>query len=330
MSATGEGIFEDVVETRPDICRRCFKTAESTETMNSTGSEGPACGEDCGTLSASLESDSISRGKLEGRAPRLLMLVEDTGYDIDGEIFTEAVDRLADASISPRDVFVDAIRAGICEASIEELLDKHDIESEETQRTRMVLRELPTTDLSDEDLEAIDDRVASEITTVSERFIGARVYYLPDADAIPSLYHPVRAGNDDPKRVMNVVVRRYESSFWERSVGSVVDWLEELDDALQEHAAPCLFERIRSRQRTSFESDLSPKEQFRRTGLWPAFDDEKQEIMGFLRRQDGPQSVADIADHVGLSEQTTWTLLMVLRDTSVAERDADIALWRAE
>lgn len=323
---TAEDIFEDVVESRFDICRRCFKPVESSGEMDSLGG-GPSCGEDCSTTSATLEEDPVSQSEMEIRGPRLLSHIQEE-YDIGGEEFSEALELLASLPHSPRSLFIHAIRAGIGEVSIPELMTELDLRSEETQRTRNFLWDLPTSGVSEEDLEGIDERVVSELSTVTDsHFPGTRTYYIPNSDSIPDEFQPVRATN--PRETVRLVIQENEGWFWRSSSENVESWLSELDERLRACVAECLFEHIESRRRFNSHDTLPSDEQFRRTGLWPVLKEEAENIMGFLRRNDGPQSLGDIAEHIGISESTARTILIVLTSTESVSSDTSTELWIA-
>lgn len=328
MSASPEEIFEEVVEQQFNICRRCFKPSQPESRRDSLDG-GLSCGEDCGALSATLEEEPIERRKIEARAPRLLSLVQKDGYEVDEDVFREAIDILADLQEPPRSIFVDAVRAGRGEADISELMNSHGIESEEVQRTRDLLGRLPCTGISEEELEEIDDRVASGITTVADSHRpGSNVYYISSPKDVPDEYPTARLGNRF-KEVMRVVVEENEGWFWRVSADAAEDWLEELNDEFGDYAASCLFQYIRSRQRYTLKDSPSPEEQFRRTCLWPILKKDAEQIMGFLRRHDDPQSLESIAEYVGRSESTVRTVLTVLQSATRVSSDASEELWRA-
>lgn len=327
---TAEEIFEASVETRRDICRRCFKPVESTADMDAFQSEGASCGEDCSQLSASLENESIGSSEIEIRAPHLLSRIQEEGYSIDEDAFTEAIEMLAGASEPPRTIFVDAIRAGLGDVTTRELADEYGFESEEEQRTRNLLRELPAAGISEERLGEIDDRVASEITTVTDSHrVGSNVYYIPDRGRLPEEYRPRGPGTRSSSDIMRTVVEENESWFWSASPSSAESWLEELDDVLRTRTAATLYGHIRSRQRFGLSDSPSPEEQFRRTGLWPVYKDDAQDIMGLLRSRDEPQSLEEIAEHAGISESEARTLLCVLRSAEIESRGPSGGHWRA-
>lgn len=223
---------------------------------------------------------------------------------------------------------MDAIRAGRGDVSLADLMDEHGIESEEVQQTRKLLRDLPSTDISEEDLRRIDDRVSSEITTVTSSHPGRNIYYLPDAEGVPDEYQRIRLEDQRTKEVMKTLVDENESWFWSTSVGNVDDWLTELDDELQGQVASCLYGHIQSRQRFSSRDSPSPEEQFRRTSLWPILKDSAEDIMGFLRRSDNPQSIGVIAEEVEVSENTVRTILRVLDSAEPVSGGSSTEVWQ--
>jgi hypothetical protein len=325
MTESANEIFEDVVTKNVEICRRCFKPSQPTKEQDSVGG-GASCSDDCGTLSITLETDPINRGEIEVRAPRLLPLIQQAGYEIDEAAYTDAIDLLSDIPEPPQSIFLDAIRAGSGEASTQDLLKKHDLESEEARRTQKILRELPTSNISEKDLKMINDQVASEIQTLADsRSPGSSIYYLPDSATIPEKYQSMRFARDRPKHTMRTVIEENESWFWNTSAKNVDDWLDELDAEFEECAASCLYQYIKSRQRRTATDSPPPDEQFRKTSLWVVFKDDLENIMGFLRRHDSPQSAQEIAEYADLSESTVRTLLSVVESAQpVGEND----LWK--
>jgi hypothetical protein len=317
-SVTAEEIFEEAVERPVDVCNRCFKRSESTAEMDTVGSGGALCGDNCGTLSASLEEEPISSVYLESRSSNLLSCIREAGYSFDEEIFTEAIDILTHLSAPPRPIFIDAIRAARGEVSLTALREKCDIEDEEDQHTWNVLMELPTSGLP-EDLETVDDRVASEITTVADSHrIGSDIYYISDVESIPEKYQSAISYNQDPENIMRTLIESNASWFWQTSHQNVRDWLAQLDGEFCECVSKVLYDHIRARERHTKSDTPSVEEQFRQTSLWPILKEDGENILGFLRRSDGPQSLGDIADHIGRSRDTVWTILMVLETTSPA------------
>lgn len=311
MTGSGEKIFDDVVTGNIEICRRCFKPSQPTKEQDSVGG-GASCGDDCGTLSATLEQRPISHSVIEGRSGRLVSLIRQNGYEINEEAYSDVIELLGEGSKPPRTVFVDAIRAGIGEASIQDLLKKHSIESKQTQLTRKIIAKLPTSDISEEEFETIDDGVASEIQTVSESHRpGFSTYYLPDSAALPEKYQLTSTGYEMPKRTMHTIIEQNESWFWNTSSDNIENWLDELDPGFEECAASCLFNHIKSRHRYSAGDSPPPEEQFRSSSLWPLLKDDLEDIMGFLRRNDGSQTTQEIADYADLSENTARTILIV-------------------
>lgn len=329
MGESGEAIFEEAVENRYTICRRCFRQSASKAERNSL-SKGPSCGEGCGELSTTLEEAPISRGELEVRSLTLLDLIQEEGYAIDEEMYNDAIDQLAGVSEPPRTIFVDAIQAGLGEVSLSQLIDEYDLESENSQRTRSLVRELPSSNITEDQLEHIEEEVADQVTTVtSSHHIGSSVYYIPESERLPDEYQTYTSEYRSTRVVIETVIRKNESWFWEASAKQAGDWLEALDEELKRHAAPCLLSFIKSRQRYISRDSPSPEEQFRRTGLWAYHKEHAEHIMGFLRKQNAPQPLDAIAADVGLSEETTHTLLVVLGDTESVPSGTSNRLWKA-
>lgn len=326
MSACAETIYQEVVEENFDICRRCFKTSQSKSQMDSVGG-GASCGNDCGTLSATLEDEPVNRSEILIRAPRLLNLILEHGYDVDGDAFNDAIDILAGVDERPEAVFLDAIRIGTGQLSTQDLMDEYNIASEDEQITQQFLRELPAADISEEDLRDVEEEVVSAVAAVTESHRpGSNVYYLSEPEEIPDEYQPVSRSN--PRDVMRTVVEESESWFFRASRTVIEDWLNELEDEFREWVAPCLFSRIRSRQRYSRSDTPPPEEQFRSTNLWPLLKEDAEDIMGFLRRNDDPQTVEEIAEEVDLSVRTTRTVMTILRSAQPVE-DGSSDLWKA-
>jgi hypothetical protein len=327
---TGEEIFEAAVETRADICRRCFKPVEATAEMDAFQSEGASCGDDCGQLSASLEDDPIRASELEIRADRLLSRIREEDHSIDEGSFTEAIDLLAGASEPPRRIFIDAIRAGRGDATTQELAEEYGFETKEEQRTRNLLLDLPAAGVSEQRLGEIDERVASEITTVVDSHgPGSDVYYVPDRGQLPEEYRPERLGPPSPSDIIRVVVEENEDWFWRASADSAESWLDELEEGHRAVAASALLGHIRSRQRYTDADTPSPEEQFRSSCLWPVYKDFAENIMGFLRSRDGPQALEELAEYIELSEHEARVLLRVLHDAELDRSDDSSEYWRA-
>lgn len=323
MSA--EDIFQQVVENQMTICGRCFSQTETSAEMDSYGGD-PICGEDCGTLSATLEEDPIGRIEMQERGNRLLSHIQ-REYDINEDSYNEALELLSGLQEPPRPLFIDAIRVGIEATSIEEIMIEYDLQSEETQRTRTFLRNLPKSGISEEERREFDEQVVSELATVTVTVSpGTSTYFVPNDHCIPEKYRPVMLSK--PCEIMHLVIREHEDWFWRGSSKHAERWLDDLADDVKGFAAYCLFEHISSRHSSSSEDGITPEEQFRRTILWPILKQHGEDILGFLRRNETPQPLDEIAGYVGLSKYTVRTILTVFESAEPVSADSS-EMWRA-
>jgi hypothetical protein len=324
MAESPEEIFREVVETRTDICRRCFKDSTPTGQESTTLNRAPGCGKDCGHMSATLETDSIHENDIKSRAERLLNLIQQEGYDIQEEVFSEAIEHLSTVDIPPREIFIEAIHVGLGRMSVGKILEEYNLKDKNTNRTRELLRRLPSNNVEPAEIKNIDEKVASEITTfVVSKGPGSDIYHIPDKSKLPKEYHRYLHGG-----ALQTVISENKSWFWNASVQRLENWIEKLDEGDRQQVASVLYSEIRSRPSSRRLDSPTPEEQFRSSTVWAYHKQDATDIMGFLRRTEEPQPIENIVKEVGISQQTTRVLLNVLDDAEPVDRSHD-SNWEA-
>lgn len=300
-------LYREHVEQELSICSRCFRPSQTTAQRSSAVSGEGTCGDDCGTLSASLNG-MLSTDEYLSRGARLCEILEsNAGLEIDDEEFERAIRFQARGSREPRNVFISAVEhaAGISEM---EELTSSDITGTERKVIQKLLRRgpLPTSKgFAYQDAASDVDRVS--IFPVMGRD-SAVVYYLEDvvssetaeelADrcGLDSRY-PVQAHS--PRRVVRVAINANEQVFWDASPAEINHWIETADEKFRTHILPVAYSK--------FNNDDG---HFRTVGFWSVLEPAPRKVLQYLRdAPDEGRIVEEVVENVGVEPQRVNIIL---------------------
>lgn len=322
MDERAQEIFETLVEKDHSVCSRCFQPTKSRKERAHTHIGGPPCADDCGKLSASLESGSISLRTQESRAKNLVALMKENGYEIDVEVFLKAMSQFG-CSTSPKRFFVKCLSYGIGERPEDDLFPKVNAkgansgDESSTQEQKTLYENL---------VESGPIQTSSWPHQLGEEEQSDQIEELP-LPGVPGLYY-LKASHR-PNSLIQTVIEE-TNVFWSANTSALASWMEEMDNEISSQAVPEFVSQIRS-EMSRYASAGEEYERFRDSALWAVKKDDAMTIMGHLRKSGEPQSTDEIASKVGLSIGTTKHLLRALETNDSVTLTRGIgreALWK--
>lgn len=307
--ATGNvsDLYREHVEKELSICSRCFRPSQTTAQRSSAVSGEGTCGDDCGTLSASLDG-MLSTDEFLSRGARLCEILEsNTSLEIDDEAFERAIRFQSSGSREPRNVFITAIEhaAGISEM---EELTSNDITGTERKVIQKLLRggPVPTSkEFAYQDAAPDVDRVS--VFPVMGRD-SAGVYYLQDVESFETaeeladrcgLDSPYMVQAHSPREVVRVAIYANEQVFWDASPAEIDHWIERTDEKFRTHILPVAYEK--------FNNDEG---HFRTVGFWSVLEPAPRKVLQYLRdAPDEGRTPEEIVETVGVESQRVNIIL---------------------
>lgn len=327
MTATPDEILQKYVFDNLDICSRCFSPTMSKKEIGSGIAGGSACGDECGQLGISMESEPQPEPFLQARADRLIDILESNGIEVDSELLHLAVEDNA-SEHPPQEVFSTALEYALGQRDGEDLLPDPETDSvpgdtNQNQRDNRktydsLFERLVDGPISEVELEEFDTNPESinQLARLPVPMNTSDVYYLEQPREFAKQLGIEEIESHNPHSVVHIVISANWNVLQDASQSTIRKWMDEIPEEYSRHV---LEVAVDVNPYNPIE-DWQPS--FRSTGFWPLVKRRKaQPILGCLQAAgSSPLSSEEIAEQVGESQQFVRQLLDILNENEYVER----------